>query len=172
MRKRVGDAVATSAAEQPITSKYAAKKAARRKETDEQKAKRLGIVTELVIEEPVPSDSKTETEEVRVCDNGVLPVTADKEGKKRVKGVVSFEEYSIRKNKAHKRHLDAITRMTEARKRLLDSLKEIGRLEQEECVNYKRYRRELSIWYLEGTESEYLKEYEGEQDRAVSEKEG
>lgn len=161
MRKRVGDAVATSAAEQPITSKYAAKKASRRKETDEQKAKRLGIVTELEVEETVQPDTKTETEEVKVCDNGTFTVKEDKNGKKRVQGTVSFEVYTIRKNKSHIRHLEAIAKMSEVKKKLLDSLKEIGQLMNEECEAYKRYKKELSIWYLEGTEGEYMKEYEG-----------
>lgn len=45
-------------AEPPKMSKYAAKVAARRKETPEQKAERLGIIVKTVVEEPVKEEPK------------------------------------------------------------------------------------------------------------------
>lgn len=56
-RARIGEAVAVST-EPPKMSKYAAKVAARRKETPEQKAERLGIIVKTVVEEPVKEEPK------------------------------------------------------------------------------------------------------------------
>ena len=59
-RARIGEAIAVTESQPPKMSKYAAKVAARRKETQEQKAERLGIIVKTVVEEPVKEESVKE----------------------------------------------------------------------------------------------------------------
>lgn len=149
-RKRIGEPVAVS--EPPKMSKYAAKKAARRHETNEQKAERLLGKVEYEVTETV------------IKDTGEFVVKKEKDGKKHVQGAVTFDVYNSRKMKAHKAHLDRQLALTSARMELEKRLKEAKAAEAAESERFKRYKKDMSSWYQTGVETQYMKEYEGDND--------
>lgn len=142
-RKKKEEALETEA---PKLSKYAAKKAARRKETMEQRAERLlGVAVEV--------EAAPEVEKVK-----------DEKGHHKGCGIVTLEQYQQRKaiykerhNKAHQ-EIEALR--LETLRKLDDLRKEMERItSQARDANkllFQRQKAALAKWYNTGEESPEL----------------
>lgn len=153
-RKRVGEALTEVQDAQPAKlSKYAAKLAARRKETPEEKAQRLGIVTVTETEEVVETAPKEEPKTQTVAPRKKKKADAEHPNRKRPGGL-----YSKLLERARGEHMRRV--------------REIEHLMRAERLSWGDAKSDLSKWYQGAEPTERMQAYTGKVEQAGKEEHG